>query len=301
MLRVLKAFFLEYSIDVSKLLSITADGASVNGVRRVQTNTVGKNLAAHLRTFTGHRLLAIHCAAHRLQLCAGDAWTHVYLKELEKRVHSLYKFLKKHPSTKIDLLFWQEVTEEPLLTSLSVGKSRWLSLLKPLQKLLRSWVSVLSHLHYHWTHHADRESQKTIRWIFVFLCSWKAKLVMSAICDILELAFATKNKLEQELTLDEVGDAIQTLSQKLRGFCEKASVAAEALAGNRAVAVGQTWVEKACAEYRQERDKELCLKYTLVDGSPKEYWIAVEDLGGPDEIKDTFKIFKAWKHGQAPA
>ena len=90
-MQLLKPLFTEYHLDTSKLLTFTADGASVNGVRRCQTNEHGKNIVALLRRHVGHRILAVHCAAHRLQLCAGDAFTAEYLKDLEKRVSSLYK------------------------------------------------------------------------------------------------------------------------------------------------------------------------------------------------------------------
>ena len=42
LLRVCKALFVEYNMDVSKLLTFTADGASVSGVRRCQTSDYAK-------------------------------------------------------------------------------------------------------------------------------------------------------------------------------------------------------------------------------------------------------------------
>ena len=161
--RMVKSFLREYSLDTARLLSLTGDGASVNGVRRIQTCLSGKNVSALLRRFIDHRMLSIHCAAHRLQLCAGDAFTAEYLKGLDRRIASLYKFIKKHPATRIDLAFWADVTEEPLLSSLSTGKSRWLSLLRPLQKLYASWISVLAHLHFHFKHGSqDRKHQRLL-------------------------------------------------------------------------------------------------------------------------------------------
>ena len=97
-MQLLKPLFTEYHLDTSKLLTFTADGASVNGVRRCQTNEHGKNIVALLRRHVGHRILAVHCAAHRLQLCAGDAFTAEYLKDLEKRVSSLYNFSASIPA-----------------------------------------------------------------------------------------------------------------------------------------------------------------------------------------------------------
>lgn len=299
-MQLLKPLFTEYHLDTSKLLTFTADGASVNGVRRCQTNEHGKNIVALLRRHVGHRILAVHCAAHRLQLCAGDAFTAEYLKDLEKRVSSLYKFFCKHPSTKIDMAFWADVTDEPLLTSLSVGKSRWLSLLKPLQKLHGSWITVLAHLHFQWEHcTGDREQKKVIRWVFVGLCSWRAKITVSALIDILQMAFETKNVLEKDLMLDEVAEAVKVLKQRLRSYCQKASVVAEALCGNRAVARGNTFLERCMEEYEQEKGKKLCLKYSMVGDYQGEFWVPVEDLSEPEEIRTPFRTLKALSVGSA--
>ena len=192
------------------------------------------------------------------------------------------------------------MTDEPLLTSLSVGKSRWLSLLKPLQKLHGSWITVLAHLHFQWEHcTGDREQKKVIRWVFVGLCSWRAKITVSALIDILQMAFETKNVLEKDLMLDEVAEAVKVLKQRLRSYCQKASVVAEALCGNRAVARGNTFLERCMEEYEQEKGKKLCLKYSMVGDYQGEFWVPVEDLGEPEEIRTLFRTLKALSVGSA--
>ena len=74
--------------------------------------------------------------------------------------------------------------------------------------------------------------------------------------------------------------------------CEKNSVAAEALAGNRDVSIGDTQLERCCSAYRDSRSKDLCLQYNLASGEQEEHWVPVPDLGSADECRETFRIIK---------
>ena len=206
---------------------------------------------------------------------------------------SIFKHFHRHPSTRIDLEFWSDITDEPLLGSLSVGKSRWLSLLQPLRKLMGSWKSILAHLHFHFSCLADHESKKTIRWCFLTLCSWKAKIVMAGVLDILSIANGAKNKLESDLTLDEIARVLEILKQRLQSFCQKSSTAAEALCGNVAVAEGATYLEQCCLEYWQQGDTNVEVKYKLADGTEKHHVVPCKGLGTPEQIRETFRILKA--------
>ena len=193
----------------------------MNGVARPQTDKDGRNLAAALRRWHQRPMLAIQCSAHKLQLVASDSWSDEYLKELEKVISSIFKRMSKHPASSIDNRFWSDITEEPMLSSLSQGKMRWLSLLKPMRKLLSCFATVLAHLHYHFMHHSDREQKKTLRWAFLTLASWKAKVVMSGMVDIMEQCWETKAQLEAErLSLDQVAHAVAVLKARLQSYVE---------------------------------------------------------------------------------
>lgn len=74
LLSIIKAVLRELDVDRQRIFCLAADGAAVNGVRRHQTNLAGKSVAAGLRQFLGHRMLSVHCACHRLQLAAQDAF-----------------------------------------------------------------------------------------------------------------------------------------------------------------------------------------------------------------------------------
>ncbi|CAE7482687.1 unnamed protein product [Symbiodinium microadriaticum] len=69
----------------------------------------------------------IHCAAHRLNLAVSAAYKGETLHNLESVISTLFRRVKQHPTCQIDLQFWSEVTSEPLLTSLAIAKTRWLS------------------------------------------------------------------------------------------------------------------------------------------------------------------------------
>ena len=152
-----------WGLKKEHLVGFTADGASVMGTRAALNNP-GENVATKLAAWANHPLLVTHCAPHRLQLCVISAWGDDYLKNLEKQLKALYKNLKDHPSSTIDLVFWSELVDEDVLPSLSTSKARWLSFLSPVQKLLKSYLSVLCHLMYQFQYHCNHEQKKTLSW-----------------------------------------------------------------------------------------------------------------------------------------
>ena len=93
--------------------------------------------------------------------------------------------------------------------------------------------------------------------------------------------------MEKELLLDEICEVVKTLKERLRRYCEKASVAGEALCAKpRRAARGDSFLEKC------EKGKDLCLKYSMVGDSKEEHWVPVEDLGSPQDIKLLFRTLK---------
>ena len=187
---------------------MAGDGASLNGTMRSLQNVTGKNVAAELRRWVSHPVITVHCAAHRLQFAVSSSYKGELLQELEHVVSTLLRHLKSHPAGQIDLQFWSEITSEPLLTSLSMAKTRWLSQLAPMKKIYKSFNAVLAHLHYCFAHHSDKESRKAIRWQFLVLCKWKTKVLLAAIVDILSLCHAGKCSLEGDICLDEVAVSV---------------------------------------------------------------------------------------------
>ena len=68
---------------------------------------IGTSSALHRPPYVEHSLRRTSAPTVRL----GTHSPAEYLKGLERRIASLYKFIKKHPATRIDLAFWADVTE----------------------------------------------------------------------------------------------------------------------------------------------------------------------------------------------
>lgn len=201
------------------------------GTRKALGGGPGVNVAELFRKHLARPLYVVHCSAHRLQLCVSDAYAKdEYLKELEKRVHSLFKHIQHQPVAAIDLIFWSDVAGEDFVGSLGTAWARWLSLLAPLEKIQKSYVTLMCHLHYQFMHHAPRESQKTVQWIFLFMCDWEFRLTLATVIDVLRICMAAKNSLEKDLTPIEAQNSMAKLRARLHDYCEKNSVLAGAMA-----------------------------------------------------------------------
>ncbi|CAE7767376.1 unnamed protein product, partial [Symbiodinium sp. KB8] len=144
------------------------------------------------------------------------------------------------------------------------------------RKLYRSFNAVLAHLHYAFSHHVERESKKTVRWMFLLLCSWPTKVLLAAVVDILSLCSACKNSLEGDISLDEVATSVSKLKCEcdLVRYCEQ--------------------IEECCAEYRALRVSKLRLRYEVTGGISKEYWCEMKDLGSPAEIKELLRTIRSF-------
>ncbi|CAE7839737.1 unnamed protein product [Symbiodinium necroappetens] len=84
-----------------------------------------------------------------------------YLVSLEKICHKLFRFLRNHPHSHVDLVFWASLVEdEDFLSHLGTAKARWLSLLQPLAQIEKSYHTILCHLHFAHTEEKGREKRK---------------------------------------------------------------------------------------------------------------------------------------------
>ena len=282
----------EHDLPKENLVAFCADGASVMGTRQSMSRQ-GNNVASKLQDYCGHPLLIQHCAPHRLQLAIESSFHQDdYFKGMEKRIKALFTHLSNSPSTSIDILFWSELTGEDVLTSLNTSTSRWLSWLRPLEKLNASHLTMLAHLMYEFQHHANREQKKTIQWIFHFFNSWEFRLTVAGCIDILRLCFHTKNMLESVKSLTSVNKSAAQLDEALTKYCRKHSILAEALAGNAALPVGGTEAEKIASLYRQQQGQKLRLTYTVVGGAVLDEVVGVKQIETPEHFKEIFTRLK---------
>ena len=142
-------------VDAKRIASFTADGAGVNGVlgkREASVDPGGHdasiNVAKKLAQHAGRKLLVAHCCGHKFQLATSQSWKGVeYLRELEKIVDSIYKYLEKSGKAQTALAFWEHVLDGGDVGSKSRGRSRWLSLHGPLHHMLGSYLALLAWLY----------------------------------------------------------------------------------------------------------------------------------------------------------
>ena len=262
----------ERGLDLRRLCAFTADGASVMGTRAAMS-AGGDNVARRLSDAAQRAVLVTHCAAHRLQLCVSSALhADAYLQELEGTVHRLFGFLRG-PSGSGDahtlgLLFWSEVAEEEMLTSLGTGKARWLSLLAPLRKLEASYVTLMAFLAQQFETENDREKKKKTQKTFTFLASWEFRFTLAGIVDILAECWLAKSKLEKRVAggqirriLDELEAGLAVLSERERRVAARmhqtSSAANRDAVGVDPVEDAALAVERCLVAYARDRGSKL--------------------------------------------
>lgn len=119
------------------------------------------------------------------------------MKDLEKKVKALHRHLSAHPMATVDLIFWADLAQEDILRGLQTSQARWLSILKPMESIHRSYTCILGHLFYQWTHHCKKEARQTVAWVFQGLAQWETRITLAALVDVLRIA-AWHSKLGNE-------------------------------------------------------------------------------------------------------
>ena len=194
--------FREHDLDLRKIVAYTADGASVMGTRRAMGEPGGRNVAALLRQRVEQPVIVTHCSAHRLQLAINDAYSSdPELKALERCINCMFKYFRGKEGdgsiATVELCFWSEVTGEEMLSSLGTAKARWLSLLKPLKQIHKSYVTILAQLSWQYDSEKNRETKKTIQWAWLIMSSWETRVTVAGLVDILEECWRAKLRLEK--------------------------------------------------------------------------------------------------------
>ena len=157
------------------------------------------------------------------------------------------------------MIFWSDIGDEELLASLSTSSARWLSLLLPIEKLLKSWKSLLGHLLYQYKFHSNHEGKKTLQWLFHGFGNWEARLSLAGVADVLGICMATKNALESVQGLDRMKIIADRMNAELSRYCEKNSILAAAMSGEAELPGQATHAEVVCEQYRREHEKSLPL------------------------------------------
>jgi hypothetical protein len=243
----------------------------------------------------GHKFLVTHCFAHRLQLAVNAAWKcDPYFGQVEQWVNSLFKFLRGKDGQEfgvIDLVFWSDVAGEDMVGHLGTAKARWLSLLKPLQKLEKSYTSLMAHLSYQFDVKIKkgprhREAAKTIQWIFKGMTTWTFRFTIAGTIDILRDCFKTKNVLEATHTSVWLKENLEKLKTSLRfaktNFERISALLNRVRRGSLTDYIEEvpaTNIEACLQQYAKFASKELHIRYTrrATAGKP----LVVQDLTLP--------------------
>ena len=297
----LRAVCEEVGLDLKKrLTSFTADGASVMGVRRALSQG-GTNVARMLFNWVQRNFLVVHCSAHRLQLSVSASFgKDHYLADLERRVNALFRALRGRgggDQSVVDLIFWSMVTGEEMIASLGTAKARWLSLLAPLEKLHKSYLTLMCHLTFEFAREKDKEKRKTIQWVFELFRTWEFRFTVAGLVDILRFCFEAKNKLEKQRSSAQVHRHIETLKTDLGYYCGKQSRVAQLLeqiftgGGLPAEFDPLLSVERMLEAYSQNRGKPLAMRYWR-DGALIEETVPLTDVGGAEKVKAMFARLK---------
>ena len=278
---------------LSKCLGFTSDGASVMGSRRA-FGLPGSSVAKMLQEACVSRLLTTHCCAHKCD---------TYLVSLEKICNKLFRFLRNHPHSQVDLVFWASLVEdEDFLGHLGTAKARWLSLLQPLAQIEKSYHTILCHLHFSYTEEKDREKRKWLSEIFQFMATWQFRVTLAGVADILQICFSCKNRLEKPLRMHETLQARDRLCAELDSFCRKNSAAADAFVrcGQPAAAAAPNPVlpsrlEKILHTYTRAWRETYVLQYVSEQRGRQEYQITLKPLVDdgrqtPAEQRDAIKV-----------
>ena len=273
--------FAESGLDLGKLCSFTADGASVMGTRAA-LSAGGDNVAAKLSEAAARPLLITHCSAHKLQLSVSAALhADPYLADFELNVHRLFRFFRGPSGVgdthTLGLIFWADVAEEGMVASLGTAKARWLSLLDPLKRIERSYITILAYLAQLFETETDREKRKKTQQVHQFLASWEFRFTLAGAVDILSECWAAKAKLETRATGSQLRQILDELEAGLAVLNDREQrVAAQmyqlSSRANRAVVAEGvepgTAVERCLVAYGKDRGGKLVAPLSVASRWP---------------------------------
>ena len=261
-------------IDIERLGAVGADGASVTGVMTASELEVAaagppaENVCKELSTKINASLLCQHCCGHKLELAAADSWKDIsYLREVEKRLKSLHKFLDKSGKAQTQLQFWSAASGEKTVAELRFARSRWIRQLQPMKIVLGHYVSFFSFLFGQHeslgTGAKDEETKSTISWIFAFLATWRCRVTLAGCVDVLSTVAKYKAKLEpSDLHPDTVAQTIVDLKKALCDYIAKGQVVASAFKSGKLD--GPSELEKLLGDMHRHNSDTLSISFDLV-------------------------------------
>ena len=162
------------SIDVAKLRSFGSDGANVMTGR---LTGVATRLKQH-----SPRMLAVHCANHRLALAAAHASDNIpYLQRYKSILQTLFYFYQNSAVRMASLHAIQEVLNDPLIKCKLAKDVRWLSHDNAIKALIRTFPSILVSL----DREASEKGEATAHGLLSFMKCYKFVATTYLLSDVL--------------------------------------------------------------------------------------------------------------------
>jgi hypothetical protein len=141
---------LEATDLAGKLLCFGADGASAFQGHK---NGVVKQMREKYAPF----VLGVHCCAHKLNLCAKSLSNLGVMHALEDVLQASHGYFAHSPKKAAEFRTLAELMETKGLKLLKNVKTRWISCIAPLRRLISEFKSVMAKMH------ADKDDKKSGR------------------------------------------------------------------------------------------------------------------------------------------
>ena len=196
----------EKGLDINKCLGFGSDGASVMTGRHNGVASKVKQKSPHC--------VAIHCMAHRLNLCSSQASKGIeYLKTFEKTCTDLYYYFggSKSGNRKCELTEIQKVLDDPRINVKECHEIRWLSFSSAIDAISKTYSSLVTYFKSH------GESSTTAKSVYDKLTDYRFVFCLHLLLDILpHVAQLSLLFQKQNIDIAAVRPAIDTLKKKIK-------------------------------------------------------------------------------------
>jgi hypothetical protein len=180
---------LEAADIASKLVCFTTDGASAF---QGSKNGVLKQIKEKYAPFA----IGVHCCTHKLNLCARSLSTLTVMHAIEDVLQATHSYFAHSPKKIAEFRTLAQLMETKGLKLLKNVKTRWISFISPLRRLINEFKSVMAKMH------ADKEDKTlgkkaTVRFLtpsfhvctfsFCYIVVLFATLDMSHCCPLMDV------------------------------------------------------------------------------------------------------------------
>ncbi len=178
-----------HGIKAQKIVGFGSDGASIMTGKKNGVATRMQDISPHC--------VAVHCFAHRLNLCTEKAANNVeYIgKTFNKILTDLFYYFRKSTARILELQELQRIFDDPQVTMKEVHEIRWFSFFNALQAVYKSYKSLVAYF----KQHADK--QQAAKDLLSVLTDYRFISTLHLMMDIIP-SFAQLSMVFQKKNLD---------------------------------------------------------------------------------------------------